>query len=85
MPNIRTYDAGVIGYSPTETGVEARAGTARRVGMFFNQAAGAAQEVGRQEEQLGAETQRTLAAAGRTAGSAIAAAGDTALRYFEHQ
>lgn len=39
MPNIQTFNPGPIDIRPSETGVEAVAGAARRGGAFFNQAA----------------------------------------------
>ena len=46
MPNIRDYSAPQgIGLSPSETGVEAIAGAARRTGQFYNQGAESLNEV----------------------------------------
>lgn len=56
MPQLKEYDPGNIGLRPTETGVEARAGTARRVGAFFNQQAGATEMLARETERLAGET-----------------------------
>lgn len=97
--NIQEFDAGQLTLRPTETGVEARAGTARRIGAFFNQQASAedmlARETSRlagETQQLGGETARlgeqkgaALAETGRRFGSAIEAAGNVALKYAEHQ
>jgi hypothetical protein len=46
MPNIREVNAGNIGLQPTEIGVEATAGAARRIGAFYNQAGNALAETG---------------------------------------
>jgi len=47
MPNIRSYDAPAgIGLQPSQTGVEAVAGAARRGGAFFNQAADSLRQTG---------------------------------------
>ncbi len=47
MPNIREFNAPQgLGLQPTETGVEATAQAARRIGGFFNQAAGALERTG---------------------------------------
>lgn len=72
MPQIKEFDAGNVTIRPTEVGVDARAATARRIGMFYNQRAGAVdqlaaetnrlagqtQNLGRETQQLGNETER---------------------------
>lgn len=96
---IQTYDAGNLALRPTETGVEARAGTARRVGAFYNQQAGAEEmlaretdrlasltdTVGRETSNLGSEKGAAISAAGRAIGSGISEAGDAAVKYLDHQ
>jgi hypothetical protein len=93
------FDAGNLRLVPTETGVEARAGTARRIGMFSNQLgsaedtlardterlAGETEQLGRQTEQLGSEKGAALTNTGRVIGSSIDAAGEVAVKYAEHQ
>lgn len=93
------FDAGNLGLRPTETGVEATAGAARRLGAFYNQAAGATDMLARETDRLGAMTARlgsetaqlgaekgaALAGAGRAIGGGIAAAGDAAVKYLDHQ
>lgn len=79
MPNIRGFEApGGIGLNPTEIGVDAVAGAARRVGTFYNQFAGATAELGNEKAQMW----RTL---GNEAGTSIRDAGSAALQYEEHQ
>ena len=99
MPNIQEYDAGPLALRPTETGVEARAGTARRIGMFYNQKAGAEQMLAGETERLGAQTAKLgsetaalgdlkgslTADVGRRIGSSISDAGDAAVKYLNHQ
>lgn len=58
MPKIPTYEAGNVKLQPSETGIEATAQTARRVGMFFTQQAGAQEQLARETDRLGAETER---------------------------
>lgn len=59
MPNIRdAFDPGALAIRPTETGVEATAATARRVGMFFNQRAGAVDTLARETDRLASATAR---------------------------
>ena len=99
MANIQDFDAGNLKLNPTETGVQAVAGTARRIGAFSNQLGSAedtlaretsrlaseTEGVGRQTEALGSEKGAMMADVGRRAGSAIEAAGDMAVKYVEHQ
>jgi hypothetical protein len=99
MPNIQEYDAGNVSLRPTETGVEARAGTARRVGGFYNQQAGATEMLARETERLGGETAKlgsetaalgerkgsATADTGRRLGSSIADAGDVAVKSADAQ
>jgi hypothetical protein len=99
MPNIQEFDAGNLSLRPTEVGVEAAAGTARRVGMFSDQRAGAEEMLARETERLAGETSRlgsetatlgaekgaALADTGRRVGSSIADAGDVAVKYLDHQ
>lgn len=79
MPNIKEFDTGNLALHPTEVGVDARAATARRIGMFANQQAGAVeqlasetnrlagqtQQLGRETQQLGGETEREGAIKGQ--------------------
>jgi hypothetical protein len=58
MPQLKPFDAGDIGLRPTETGVEARAATARRIGTFYNQQAGATETLARETDRLGRETEK---------------------------
>jgi hypothetical protein len=97
--NIQQFNAGDLGLRPSEVGVEARAGTARRIGMFSNQQAsaeellarstshlgGETQQLGRQTAQLGSEVGASTAAAGRAIGSSIVAAGDVAVKYLDNR
>lgn len=99
MPNIRTFDAGDLSVRPTEVGVEARAATARRVGMFYNQQAaatdmlasetarlaGETKQLGGETEQLGSFKGQQIAQAGRAISGGIEAAGDAAVKYLDHQ
>lgn len=75
MPNIRELNAPAgIGLNPTETGIEATAGAARRIGGFYNQAA---------------EAQNTVASikqdTGNRIGSTIKDVGSVAVDYEDHQ
>jgi hypothetical protein len=97
--NIDQFSAGNLSVRPSETGVQAREGTARRIGMFFNQTAGAEQtlasetsrlagetsQLGRETANVGAEKGAALASAGRAIGSGIAAAGDQAVKYLDNE
>jgi hypothetical protein len=56
MGRIREYDAGDLGLRPTETGVDARAASARRIGAFYNQVAGATEVEARATGRLASET-----------------------------
>lgn len=47
MPQVKVLDTPDVGLRPSETGVEATAGAARRGGAFFNQAAESIQSIGR--------------------------------------
>ena len=97
--NIQQFEAGDLGLRPSEVGVEARAGTARRIGMFSNQQAsaeemlarstehlgGETQQLGRETAQLGSEKGAAMAAAGRAIGGGIVAAGDAAVSYLDNK
>lgn len=97
MPNIREFDAGALKLNPTETGVEAAAGTARRVGSFYSQQAsaedtlareterlgGQTQQLGRETEQLGSEVGSGMSDVGRRIGSSIGDAGAAAIQYLD--
>lgn len=99
MPNLVEYDAGNLALRPTETGVEARAATARRVGAFYNQKAGAQGLLASETARLGAETAKLgsetaalgdlkgslTADAGRRIGSSISDAGDAAVKALDNQ
>lgn len=65
MPNIKQYEAGNVGLNPSETGVEAAAATARRLGMFFNQRASAEDMLAKSTEDLGRATGRLGGDTGR--------------------
>jgi hypothetical protein len=79
--------------------VEARAQTARRIGAFYNQQAGATEMLARETERLGSETGRVggetselgslkgslLSDTGRRIGSSISDAGDAAVKYLDNQ
>lgn len=61
MPNIREFDAPPnLSLQPSDTGVSATAAAARRIGTFYNQAAGA-------QESVGAEAGSAIRAAGDVA------------------
>ncbi|SDK13923.1 hypothetical protein SAMN05444171_7797 [Bradyrhizobium lablabi] len=97
--NIQGFDAGNLALRPTETGVEARAGTARRIGGFFSQQAGAEQTLAQETSRLGSETAKlgsetsalgaekgaSMADTGRRLGSSIAEAGDAAVKYLDNK
>lgn len=99
MPNLQEFDAGNLSLRPTEVGVEARAGTARRIGMFYNQTAsaqdmlaretsrlaGETSKLGSETAALGAEKGAALADTGRRLGSSIEAGGAAAVQYLEHR
>jgi hypothetical protein len=75
MPNIREFSAPQgLGLNPTETGIEATAGAARRIGGFYNQAA---------------DAQNTVAGLKNDEGSRIAGAvkdvGQVAVDYMDHR
>ena len=79
MPNIREFQAPQgLGLNPTEIGVDATAGAARRVGAFYNQFGNATAELGNEKAQMW----RTL---GNDAGTSIKDAGDVAVKYEDHQ
>ena len=56
MPAIPQVDAGIAALHPTEVGIDATAGAARRVGAFYNQQATAEEKLARETERLGAQT-----------------------------
>jgi len=85
MANIRSFDTPQLGLRPTETGVESRAATARRVGGFYNQEASALQQLGRDTESLGSFEGQQFKEAGSKIGSGIAAAGDAYVNFEDHQ
>lgn len=92
MPILPQVDAGPGALHPSETGIEATAGAARRVGMFYNQRAGAEEQLARETERLGAQTAELgtykgnlITGEGARAGSAVAAAGDAAVKIADHQ
>lgn len=92
MARIPTFDAGNLALHPSETGVEATAATARRVGMFAQQQAGAEEQLARETDRLGAETSELgsykanlITGEGARLGSAVAAAGDAAVKVADHQ
>jgi len=97
--NIQGFDAGNLKLNPTEMGVEARAGTARRIGAFSNQLAGATEMLARETQRLGSETAKlgsetaalgsfkaqAYGDVGRRLGSSISDAGDAAVKYLDAQ
>lgn len=85
MPNIKTYDTPALSLRPSENGVEATAGAARRVGSFFNQQAGATDELARNTESLGQFKGNLITQTGARAGSALAAAGDAYVKYEDNK
>jgi hypothetical protein len=92
MANIREFQTPALSLRPSETGVEATAGAARRVGAFYNQRAGATDELARNTEQLGRETGELgnfkgglLKDVGNRAGSAIATAGEEYVKYEDNK
>jgi len=85
MANIRAFDTPALGLKPTETGVESRAATARRVGGFYNQEASALQQLGRDTESLGSFEGQQIKQAGAKVGSGIEAAGDAYVAYEDHK
>ena len=85
MANIRAFDTPALGLKPTETGVESRAATARRVGGFYNQEASALQQLGRDTESLGSFEAQQFKEAGGKIGSGIAAAGDAYVNFEDHK
>jgi hypothetical protein len=85
MPNIRAFETPALGLRPTETGVESRAATARRVGGFYDQEASSLSQLGRETESLGAFEGQKFKEAGSRIGSGIAAAGDAYVNFLDHQ
>src|ERR1700757_445764 len=78
MANIKTFDTPALGFRPTETGIETVAGNARRIGTFYNQGAGAL-------DQLAADESNAYRSVGRGLGTGIAAAGDAYVDYLDHK
>ena len=85
MPNIRTFDAPSLSIRPSETGVEARAATARRVGGFYNQEASDLQQLGRETESLGSFEASNIRQAGSAVAGGIKSAGDAYVNSVDHQ
>lgn len=98
MPNIQQYEAEGVKLNPTSLGTDSRAGTARRIGAFFNQEASAEESLARstshlagdtskvagETAHLGAEKGAAMSEFGRRFGSAIDVAGDMAVKYLDH-
>src|SRR5882762_273390 len=73
--NIRQLDApSDLGLRPSETGVEATAGAARRIGGFYNQAADAYNTAAGLKQDLG-----------NRIGGAVKDVGQVAVDYMDHQ
>src|SRR6185437_11156843 len=85
MANIRPFDTPQLGLRPSETGVESRAATARRVGGFYNQEGSALDQLGRDTESLGAFEGQQINQAGSRIGGGIAAAGDAYVNFEDHK
>lgn len=85
MPTIRQFDAGNLALRPSETGVEATAQAGRLIGRFYNQAAGATEQVGSATKQLGSETAQTGVNFARGIEGDIKAVGDAVVQYAEHR
>jgi hypothetical protein len=60
VANIKTFEAPSLGLQPTETGIDATVQTARRIGMFYNQA-------GESKTRMGQELGSAVRAAGDVA------------------
>src|SRR5215475_11560099 len=78
MANIKQFETPALGLRPVETGVEARAATARRIGAFYNQQAAAIEEVG---SFRASEIRST----GTAIGSALKIAGDAYVNQLDHE
>lgn len=78
MPQIKQFDTPALGLRPTETGIETTAGNARRIGTFYNQVAGA-------KEQLASDKNSALRSVGNALGSGIQAAGAAYVNYLDHK
>lgn len=77
--NIRQLDAPQsLGLNPTEIGVDAMAGAARRVGAFYNQFGNATAELGNEKAAMF----RTI---GNAAGSDIKTVGDVVVNQMDHE
>jgi hypothetical protein len=99
VPKIDQFNAGNVGLRPTDTGVDAVAKTAQRVGMFYNQRASAEETLARETDRLGSLTKqlggetgelgsqegRELTNTGSRIGGAIADAGAAAVKVADHQ
>jgi hypothetical protein len=85
MASIRTFETPALALRPTETGVEATAATARRVGGFYNQQASALQQLGRDTESLGSYVGGAYREAGSKIGGGITAAGDSYVNFMDHK
>lgn len=98
MPQLPMIDAGQalgqaerLALHPTETGIESTAQTAHRVGAFGSQLASSTEMLARETERLGAQTSalgtekgNLITGEGARLGSAVAAAGDAAVKQVEH-
>jgi ribosomal protein L9 len=99
MSKIQQFDAGNVGLRPTDTGVDAVAKTAQRVGMFYNQRASAEETLARETDRLGSLTKqlggetselgsqvgREMTSTGQRIGGAIADAGAAAVKVEDHR
>jgi hypothetical protein len=85
MPKITQYEAGNLALRPTETGIEARAAAARRIGATYNQVGGAEQQLGQETAQLGAFKGHVQETFGGRLAQGVSDAGSAAVRYMDHQ
>ena len=85
MPQIKEFEAGAGAFRPTETGVEARAAAARRIGSEYNEVGGALRELGRETSEVGTRAGRATALMGQNIGEGLQVAGGVAVNYLEHR
>lgn len=79
MPNIRSYEAPQgLGLNPTETGVDATAKAAQRIGMFYNQYGNATAELGNEQKAM-------FNSLGNNASSDIKTVGDVVVKQMDHE
>lgn len=85
MPNIRIFDTPSLGLNPSSLGTDATAGAARRVGSFYNQEAGATQELGQDTARLGSDVGNMYRSLGKDASSSLEVAGNEYVKYEDHK